>query len=786
MIKKIFLIVMLALAGLPAFSQSCYWVFLTDKQGTTFDPYAYFDAKAIERYQQNGADLYDITNYPLNEGYVSQVNALATEEVGQSRWLNAMAVMAMPNQIEAITELPFVKNVVLIATDMQMATAKAEASEKLQCSSAQDSSMLCQQLVRMGGQDFINNGIDGRGIRIAVLDAGFPRVNTHDAFKHLRAGHRILDTWNFPLKKADVYGWNSHGLSTLSCITGIVNGQRLGLATGAEFLLYRTEVDLEPFKEEVWWMMGMERADKHGANIISSSLGYGKERYYTKDMDGTSHVAKAADIAARKGILVCNSAGNEADVKQWKTIITPADADSVLCIGGIEASLTRYRHISFSSLGPSADGRLKPNVSTFGHALAATNGSDHAVNWVDGTSFSCPLAAGFAACAWQTRPGMTAMQMMGEIQKSADMYPYFDYALGYGVPQASYFTDKTPRHKSPTFVMRETKDSVEVHLLVRPNGSSYKELNPTRNDNQRPTIFYNKQRPDGSLVSYSSVEYTVDTADPCIRFDKASLDSCTLNVCYAGYTDHFRLSGADRARYWNRNEPFVCTSAGNRYDIDENYTIDEDGLVPSNWGNCAKWRKDIYFMYGDNINMWGSEPLLSWSPSGHIGFRIMRAYGKAYCLGMGLEWNRSHYNYAPDATNKLDELIGLTNSDNVSQKKLNVNQFDFELFQRVRFVPGGIIGSKGLHWDLGLFVGWNANHRYCVEQEFDNGKVSSQYALSRDDYAISDYIFVMGAITRLTYDCIGIYLRFEDSIVHNKIEDRIQFPVLQCGIQLSF
>ena len=106
----------------PAFSQSCYWVFLTDKQGTTFDPYTYFDAKAIERYQQNHADLYDISNYPLNSGYVSQVDALATEEVGGSRWLNAVAVMATPDQIARIEQLPFVSRTQRIGGDMRLAS----------------------------------------------------------------------------------------------------------------------------------------------------------------------------------------------------------------------------------------------------------------------------------------------------------------------------------------------------------------------------------------------------------------------------------------------------------------------------------------------------------------------------------------------------------------------------------------------------------------------------------------------------------------------------------------
>ncbi len=771
-IKYLILFAFVAMFASPIFGQSCYWVFLADKAGTTFDPYAYFDAKAIERYNQCGADLYDFSNYPLSENYVGQVNNLAAEEVGQSRWLNAMAVMATPAQIDAIAQLPCVREVVLIATDMQIAAAK-QARQSQPLAQAMDTNGLTSQLIRMQGQLFVEKGYDGTGIRIAVLDGGFPRVNTHKAFAHLRDNHRILDTWNFPNKKADVYGWSSHGLSTLSCITGVVGKLQLGLATGSEFLLYRTEVDLEPFKEEVWWMMGMERADQHGANIISSSLGYGKERYYTKDMDGTSYVAKAGNLAAKKGILVCCSAGNEADVKEWKTIVTPSDADSVLCVGGIDWEQDTYRHISFSSYGPSADGRIKPNVAAFGHVFAAANKDDSKVDDVYGTSFSCPLTAGFAACAWQSMPGKTAMEMMREIERSADRYPYFDYALGYGVPQASYFTDKQPRHIEPTFVIRETKDYIEVHLL-----SSFKHY----------PVFYNKQRPDGTLEKFGSIECSYDTiSDPYLRLSKASLDSCTLNVSYLGYTDHFKLSDTDRRRLVLMRAPFrMGFHSPGSHKTYHDYNMSPNDLKPSNWGNSAKWRKDIYFMYGDNFGATVTDVNLSpWSPSGHLGFRIMRAFGKPYSLGMGLEWNWSHYNYDESSANTADDQLGLANAAGITQKRLNMHQFDLELFQRVRFVPGGLT-SRGWHWDLGIFVGWNCANRYRVEQDINNGVVFNQTTKYALDAPLSDYQFVFGAITRLSFDFFGIYLRYQSAMVHSKCGCTMPLPDLQAGIQLCF
>lgn len=178
--KKIFFITLVVLAALPAFSQPCYWVFLKDKQGTTFDPYAYFDAKAIARYQQCGADLYDISNYPLNEQYVSQVCRIATEEVGSSRWLNAIGVTATPDQIARIEALPFVLRVQQIDAEGTLAShSEVMAEPSIPGGGLSDefegaNPYMADQLVRQGGLLFREKGINGKGIRIAVFDTGFP------------------------------------------------------------------------------------------------------------------------------------------------------------------------------------------------------------------------------------------------------------------------------------------------------------------------------------------------------------------------------------------------------------------------------------------------------------------------------------------------------------------------------------------------------------------------------------------------------------------------------------
>ncbi len=799
--KKILFTLALTLFFCSANAQSCYWVFLTDKDGTTFDPYSYFDAKAIERYQRSHADLYDISNYPLNSSYVSQIDAMATEEVGQSRWFNAVAVMATDDQIAQIERLPFVQKIDLIASEMQIAeyteSQKLSSQETTHRNTAlhnQNAELtITDQLLRMQGDQFIAKGIDGTGIRIAVFDGGFHAVNTHQAFKHLRDNGRIIATWDFTKKKDNVYDNHTHGTMVLSCIAGKLGNKQMGLATGASFLLAKTEVDPEPFKEEVWWAQAVEWADKNGADIINSSLGYGRDRHYTWEMDARSYVAKAANMAARKGMLVCNSAGNEGGDSDWKCIITPGDADDILTVGGINPSLKSYNHIYFSSYGPTADGRLKPNVCNFGYCEVADPHNDQETDFAYGTSFSSPLTAGFCACAWQTMrdKGLTALQMKSLIEKSADLYPYYDYAFGYGVPQASYFLDESKRSIEPaaTFDFEERGDYLLIHpkkIIKEQNKTislNNKNLSDDEEQAKEDVVMFKIQDRTGLVERYVNLGVADLNDEMYIAIPKSAVYGYTLVAHVNGFTNSYQLSKFDSillAKEDHSFEYYVIDTAG--YFLESNYEEHENRTMAdnktSNWGIGQKYLSEVYFQYG--IQWFFNNDPMKYSDAFNLGFRMMRHFKKWYALGLGLDVALNDFRYQPTVANRWDTDLLMAGKDfsNAESKIFNMTSVNLEFFQRIRFVTGGKISQKGLHWDLGIYGGLlSNNYRVWYNKNQHPGICQSETATFEGLSNVGRWTW--GVTTRLTWDWIGLYARYRFS------QDDIDLPQLQLGLQIS-
>ncbi|MFT4879140.1 MAG: serine protease AprX, partial [Flavobacteriales bacterium] len=403
-----------------------YWVYLTDKKETTFDPSAYFHPAALERRVKQGLPLADSSDYPVSPSYIEIIQELGVEFRNESRWLNAISCLGTEQQMDEVRMLPFVRSTSCIVSEAQ----RAQVIDYKYFGDESASAM--EQTAMLGEADFEAAGLRGKGIRIAIFDVGFKGYLELPEFAHLREANAIEQVYDFVGKDRNVSKGGTHGTAVFSCIGGIDQGQKMGLATEATYLLARTERHhVEIGSEEDCWIAAAEWADKNGVHIINSSLGYTNHRYFRHMMDGkTAPVSKAATWAAKKGILVVNAVGNDGDTK-WKFIGAPADADSVLSVGGIDPY--NYFPANFTSLGPTSDGRMKPNVVAFGFAKCAT---PKGLRTLSGTSFSSPLIAGFAACTWQANQTLTNMEIFDLIEQSGQLYPYYDYSVGFGVPQA--------------------------------------------------------------------------------------------------------------------------------------------------------------------------------------------------------------------------------------------------------------------------------------------------------------------------------------------------------------
>lgn len=503
------------------YAQTRYWVFFTDKKGSSLNMEE-FHPLALERRVSVGLEGLDSTDLPVSSYYLEQIYGMVRRMGYSSRWLNAVAVEGSKRQMKKIARLPFVKSVE--ASQGYFHHSKHSISS---LSYNEETDLLRRQLVRFNGDEFISKGIDGKGIRIAVFDTGFPGVDTHDAFEHLRRENRIVATFDFTRNSSYVYRSNSHGTKVLSCIAGMHDDQPMGLATGADFLLAITEVSREPFSEEENWLAALEWADRNGAQIVNSSLGYTFHRYFPEQMDGKStFISRVAAMAAGKGILVVNAAGNEGS-SRWSIIGSPADADSIISVGGI--SPDDHLHIQFASHGPTVDGRMKPNVSAYGVALVANPKGGFEV--ASGTSFASPLVAGFAACAWQLNPKATAAEMLGLIEKAGDLYPYFDYAHGFGVPQANFFTDSTEViGVKNRITFEKTEDGVYVVIG---------DFNPKVESNYNTThLFWHIRQPNGMLKEYGVVRVYQPKAFFIPNVTEFS-DGYSLWVNYLGETASF-------------------------------------------------------------------------------------------------------------------------------------------------------------------------------------------------------------------------------------------------------
>jgi len=468
-----------------------FWIFFKDKGPTALAKSAAalqeVKSRLSERALQRRArvagenqlvDAYDLDVY---EPYLKELAALGLTPITVSRWLNAVSVAATPAQRAAVQQLA---SVAAVRPVSRLRTPPVKTLEQPPASLRKPAAphrysygTSLTQMEQIRATDLHDAGITGRGVLVGMLDTGF-RWQEHEAFQHLK--NRVLGERDFIRndnvtrnQPGDPPGQDSHGTSTLSVLGGFKEGQLIGPAFDAEFLFAKTEnIASETHAEEDFWVAAIEWMEELGVQVTSTSLGYstfdpGQASYSPAEMNGrTAIITKAAEIAASKGVIVVNSAGNEGN-DSWRIITAPADGPNVIAVGAVNAA---GEVVDFSSRGPTADGRIKPDVMAMGIGVqAAAIGAPNSYDFVSGTSFSCPLTAGVVAQILSAHPETTPQQMMNILRSTASLAATPNNDYGYGIVNArAAITALGPAFSNlPEIRSTNGELQVTIHILSR-------------------------------------------------------------------------------------------------------------------------------------------------------------------------------------------------------------------------------------------------------------------------------------------------------------------------------
>ncbi|MGB3778007.1 MAG: S8 family serine peptidase, partial [Tunicatimonas sp.] len=495
--------------------QDRYVIFLSDKDGTAYAldrPLEYLSSAALERRELQGITL-DSSDLPVNADYVAQLAEAGAEVYYTSRWLNAVMVDG-DQDADAYRALNFVDRVELIKPTRSEGGRKKQGSSYDRKLPAADHENAEAQLLNMLQNEMLGidamhqAGYTGKGVSVAVFDGGFKGVDTVAYFRHLYKNGQMIPGYDFVGNSPDVYRYGQHGTEALSCIAAYQPGVLEAGAYEANIMLCITEESGSEYRvEEYNWLFAAELADSAGIDIISTSLGYTTfddpaMNYEYEDLDGnTAVITRAVNLAAQKGILCVISAGNEGSGR-WRYVSPPADAIDVLSVGAVSSSGDR---VSFSSFGPTADGRVKPDVSALGLQTVVVNARGEVVR-SNGTSFSAPLITGLTAGVWEAFPGETNLEIIERIRLAGNSSLAPNNELGYGIPtfsaallvpvpgeeeirEANYRVYPNPIESGKLFVEAKTRD-LSFPVDVRIYNSTGQLVTQTRftSDTFSPTL----------------------------------------------------------------------------------------------------------------------------------------------------------------------------------------------------------------------------------------------------------------------------------------------------------
>jgi serine protease AprX len=419
-----------------------FYIQFADKNGTPYslsNPSAFLSPRAVDR-RSHRAPVYDSTDLPINPSYLAQVESLGVHLHCRSKWMNgATALLADSSKMNQVRALPFIKFVKYTGKlDVAMPISKIKKSPQ------QTQTILYgtadTQIKGVNGKYLHNLGYRGKGIQVAILDAGFTNANINTAFDSLRNRGGILGTKDIANPNGNIFAADNHGANVLSIMAGNVANQYLGTAPDASYWLIHTEyAPTEYLVETDFWVSGIEFADSVGVDVVNSSLGYStfddaSMNFTYADLNGkVCRASRAATLAGQKGIIICNSAGNDG-AKPWKFISVPADASGILTVGAVA---TDSSSSTFSSFGPTADSRVKPEVCALGTGTGFVNTSG-VISSGNGTSYSSPVMAGMMACLLQyeteKNPNCDVQTIIQNVIKSANLYTTPTAQKGYGIP----------------------------------------------------------------------------------------------------------------------------------------------------------------------------------------------------------------------------------------------------------------------------------------------------------------------------------------------------------------
>ncbi len=468
---RILFTLIIALITLTSTAQTHYAVKLIDKSTTRVEHYIsnpneMLSQRAITRRQTLNISL-DAIDVPIDNTIIDDLKSTGVEILSTSKWLNTIFVSATDEQKTKLEALSFVKSI----NSLEVVNSSKKLPFTISNNLSKRSTSIYGQsdiFVKQIKVDFLHNkNFTGKDIQIAIFDAGFPGVNTIDALKELRDRGGILGTYNFVENNSNVYRDNSHGTMVLSTMAVNKPYTYIGTAYDAKYWLFTTEEGgAETPQEEFNWIEAIEYSDSVGVDVINCSLGYNYydspfKSYTIYDIDGeTSYISRASSIGGQKGILVVVSAGNEGD-KTWKRITMPADSKNTITVGAVNSS--GYMG-GFSSYGPSADGRIKPDISAMGVSVPVYDQYGNIGNH-NGTSFSSPIAAGSVACLRQAFPNAQVVQIIDALHKSASNYSTPGDQTGYGIAN----------FESAYNILKEqlSIENIDINsLIISPNPSS--------------------------------------------------------------------------------------------------------------------------------------------------------------------------------------------------------------------------------------------------------------------------------------------------------------------------